>query len=341
MRLLVDINHPAHVHFFKNFIWDMKKLGNEIIIVASKKDIALDLLDGYGFDYINIGSYGNTFVHKLINLVFLDIQMLLVVIKHNPDVILGINSVRGAHAGWLLRKKTLIFTDTEHAVEQIALYKPFATKILTPTCFLSDLGPKHVRYSGYHELAYLHPSRFEAGTDFHAEIGLRPADKYFVVRFVSWKATHDFRQHGFSFIGKQRLIDLLSGYGRVIVTSENPLPAQFEPYRMNISPTMIHKALSSASLYIGEGGTMATEAAILGIPSVFVSTLSAGTFKELENKYSLLKSFTEEEEALHFLENEISEGSLFADRSSHKDKLIRDKVDVTSWMVDYVSTFGK
>ena len=24
-KILVDIGHPAHVHFFKNFIWEMEK----------------------------------------------------------------------------------------------------------------------------------------------------------------------------------------------------------------------------------------------------------------------------------------------------------------------------
>ena len=31
MRIVVDINHPAHVHYFKNFIWEMqKKAGSHI-----------------------------------------------------------------------------------------------------------------------------------------------------------------------------------------------------------------------------------------------------------------------------------------------------------------------
>jgi len=29
MRIVVDINHPAQVHYFKNFIWEMGKKEKE------------------------------------------------------------------------------------------------------------------------------------------------------------------------------------------------------------------------------------------------------------------------------------------------------------------------
>jgi predicted glycosyltransferase len=60
MRIVVDIGHPAHVHLFKNFVWEMQKRGHEILITASKKEVSLRLLDAYGFDYIPLGSYGSS-----------------------------------------------------------------------------------------------------------------------------------------------------------------------------------------------------------------------------------------------------------------------------------------
>ena len=49
MRILIDIGHPAHVHYFKNFIWQMQKKGHEFMITARDKEVALNLLDKYGF----------------------------------------------------------------------------------------------------------------------------------------------------------------------------------------------------------------------------------------------------------------------------------------------------
>jgi len=52
MKILVDINHPAHVHLFKNIIVHLRDAGYELYIVARKKDITLKLLDALGFEYI-------------------------------------------------------------------------------------------------------------------------------------------------------------------------------------------------------------------------------------------------------------------------------------------------
>jgi len=53
MNIVVDINHPADVHLFKNFISKMKEKGHKILITATKKDVSIKLLDNYDFDYIN------------------------------------------------------------------------------------------------------------------------------------------------------------------------------------------------------------------------------------------------------------------------------------------------
>lgn len=51
MIILVDIGHPAHVHLFKNLIWSLKKKGHEVHITARDKEIVLQLLNNYKFDY--------------------------------------------------------------------------------------------------------------------------------------------------------------------------------------------------------------------------------------------------------------------------------------------------
>jgi len=55
MRILIDIGHPADVHFFKNMIRNLGKKGHEIKITARKKDVTLDLLNAYHFKYEYLG----------------------------------------------------------------------------------------------------------------------------------------------------------------------------------------------------------------------------------------------------------------------------------------------
>ena len=196
MKIVVDINHPAHVHFFKNFIREMEERGHQVVITASQKDLAYTLLQKYGFTYIPLGCYGDSLLKKLVNLPLLDLRMYNVLKKMNPDISVGIGSIRAAHASLLLKKPCISFEDTEHATEQIRLYLPFAASVCTPSCYRGDIGPKQIRYNGYHELAYLHPDRFTPNPTVLTELGLTEGDPFIVVRFVSWQASHDVGQHG-------------------------------------------------------------------------------------------------------------------------------------------------
>ena len=47
MRVLVDIGHPAHVHFFKNTIWSLEKKGHQVMVVSRDKDVVIELLNAY------------------------------------------------------------------------------------------------------------------------------------------------------------------------------------------------------------------------------------------------------------------------------------------------------
>ena len=39
MKVLFDISHPAHVHFFKNMVWQLTEEGHDTLIVARDKAI--------------------------------------------------------------------------------------------------------------------------------------------------------------------------------------------------------------------------------------------------------------------------------------------------------------
>jgi predicted glycosyltransferase len=52
MRVMVDIGHPAHVHFFRNAIRELEKRGHSVKVTARDKDVALRLLEAYGIPYV-------------------------------------------------------------------------------------------------------------------------------------------------------------------------------------------------------------------------------------------------------------------------------------------------
>jgi len=339
MRIVVDMNHPAHVHYFRYFIQEMKKKGHDVLITASEKDVTLRLLDGYNLSYKDVGSYGNSIEKKLINIPIMDFRYYRLMRIFKPDILIGFGSIRAAHASFLLKKPCINFTDTEHSTEQMMLYRPFVKVICTPKCFCHDLGAKHIRFNGYMELASLHPNRFTPDPSVLNELDLTEKDPFIIVRFVSWKASHDIGQFGIR--DKVRFVKTLERYGRVLITSEGVLPDELKTYQIKISPEKIHNFLYYATLYIGEGATMASEAAILGTPSIFVSSLvgTMGNFIELEETYDVLYSYTDDSKALRkaidILENPTSKKEWMAKRR----RLINDTIDLTAFMVWFVEKY--
>jgi predicted glycosyltransferase len=333
MRYLIDINHPGHVHFFKNFIWEAQKKNHEVIITSSDKDVALDLLNKYKLTYYNLGKYGKSVVSKIINIPFKNLALLKIALREKPDLFLGIASFRVAQVAWLLGKKSFIFDDTEHSTKEIALYKPFASSIFNPDSFTLNLGSKQEKYKGSHELAYLHPSRFMPDERVLEELNLDIQEKIFVFRFVSWEAGHDIGYKGFSLETKIKMIENLSQHGRVLITSEGKLPQSLLKYQISVSPEKIHSVLYYASLYIGEGATMAMEAAILGTPSLYINPLKLGYLNEMIDKYKIVFQPNESEIVL-LLEKFISEGFDKKIYKSASSQFIAESIDVTGFILE-------
>lgn len=342
MKILFNIGHPAQVHLFKYLIRELEHLGHQCKITTIAKDVTLHLLEAYGFPYEVVGEGKPTLITKALELIRIESRLYRIARLFQPDILVGgVGNVYVAHVGLLLGKPSIVFDDTEHAKIDHFLMDPFASVICTPSCYLDDIGPKQVRYNGYHELAYLHPNRFTPNPAVLRELGLTENDTFIIVRFVSWEASHDVGQCGIR--DKIGLVKDLERYGRVIITSEGPLPPELEEYRMRVSPEKLHDLLYYATLYIGEGATMASEAAVLGTPSIFISSLAGtmGNLVEIEETYNLLYSFTDGNIAM---DRVIKILQIPASKENWRIKRVRlheDKIDMTAFMVWFIENYPR
>lgn len=339
MRIVVDVNHPADYHYYKNFIAAMQDRGHDILITASEKDVSFRLLESSGLDYINLGSYGNSLPRKVLNVGYMDYKMYRAVKGFDPDIFLGLGSIRAPHVAFILRKKSINFEDTEIASQQMILRMPFVSTVWTPRCFKGRLGEKQVRYDGFKELAYLHPNYFVPDAGVLGDIGQKKGDSLIVLRLVSWEATHDVGHHGIR--DRAGFVREMEKYGRVLITSEAKLEGGLEKYRIAIPPERIHHLLYFADLYFGEGATMATEAAILGTPSIYLSSIKnkLGTMDELCDKYGLVHCYDSDEEALTKAVELVRTPGAKAEWKKKRDKLLGEKIDVTAFMVWFVENY--
>jgi predicted glycosyltransferase len=256
----------------------------------------------------------------------------------DPDVMVSVGSPAVGHAAKILGKPHVLFTDNDVLSNYLAT--PFADIICTPEKYETDYGSKHIRYPGYHELAYLHPEQFTPEPDMLRDYSIEPTDDYFILRFVSWGAHHDVGKSGLDIKGKRRLVSFLEEYGAVYITSEGDIPSEFEEYQFPVPPHLIHNMLSYANIYIGDSQTMATEAAVLGTPSVransFAGENDMSNFVELEEQYELLYSFEDQNLAIEKIKSMVNYNDLGTKWEERRKRLISDKINVGDFITEII-----
>jgi predicted glycosyltransferase len=284
-----------------------------------------------------LGVLGQNLITKVLFLLCSELKLLLHCIGSPPDLFVGEDSFHCSHVAWLLRKKSLILTHTDNAPEQVAVYKPFATKILTPACFRYDIGPRHERVNSFLNLAYLHPDTFTPDAGILAEAGLQPGETFFIIRFVSWNATHDLKARGLSLETKRSVIETMRQHGRVFITSESALPDEFSALQLNLPPEKIHHLLFFATLLYGESGSMAAEAALLGTHAIFCDHEGRGYTDELEEPYELVYNFRltrqAELQSLQKLTSLLSNPNLAAEGKAKRTRLLAEKEQMTEILI--------
>lgn len=300
LHYLFELNHPKHYHQFKNIFKAISANNDSFEVIARNKDVLLFLLNEDNVPYHIYGKRGNSLFNKLLFIPRLLIDYFRKVKAISPDVIVSKASPYAAIIGKLMNIPTVITPDSEIVYLTNKFVAPISSLVITQNSFNKKFGVKHKTITGFFETTYLHPAYFHPQEDELLTIKLKKDEKYFVVRFIGWDANHDINQFGFSNEEKIKLVNFLEKYGRVIITSEKNVPHDLQKNVFKLHPSKIHHLLSYADLYIGDSQSMATEAALLGTPSIrynsFVGENDMSNFKLLQEKYDLLincRSFEE------------------------------------------------
>ncbi len=339
MNILIDIIHPAHVHFFRHAISEFEKHGHKVAVTARQKDVTIELLENFGIPFTVLSKAGAGAGGLLCELVTRDIKLWMFCRKFRPDVLTGISGVFVAHVGALLRRPSIVWDDTEHQRLAHIITWPFATAIHNPDSYWLPPGRKQHFYPGCHDLAYLHPKRFTPSADVVKQVGINPDEKFCIIRFVSWGAHHDVGQHGFAEDKKLQFIKTIAEYARPYITSEGSLPPEFAEYQLKIPVHRFHHVLAFASLCVAEGATVASESAVLGTPSVYINTLKAGCL-DMFAEYGLLSQTTDTDRALELSLAWLKDENAKEKCRAAREKFLAEKIDVTDYIVETVEQAG-
>jgi uncharacterized protein len=345
MNILIDIGHPAHVHYFRNLATEFKKNGNMVFWSTKDIPIAKQLLNFYGYEYLVLPQKSDTIAGKIRKQLYYNLKLVHYCLNKKISLIIGV-SVTAAHISKISKIKSFIFDDDDDEVQ------PLLTKYVTPYCteLLSpdSLRGKRIRkdtvfYPGFHELAYLHPRRFEPDRTVLQECELKDGEPFFILRFNVFKAHHDTNIRGLSLEQKLQLINILVKHGRIFITTERDIEQELSPWQLKISPEKIHSLLAYATLFVSDSQTMTSEAAMLGIPSLRCNSFAGrlSTLEEEENQYGLTYAFLpgDFDKLLEKMQELLAIPDLRSEWQNRRIKMLEDKIDVTSFWIWFIENY--
>lgn len=314
----------------------MKKKNHTFLIIAKNRNVTHKLLDYYRINYIKRKDYPNSLFGKLFSIPLTDIFVIIKSLCFKPDIMIGFSGTHISHAGFLLRIPSIVLDDTDHAHLAHLSYKNFASKIITPKCFKKNFGKKHIKINSYTELFYLHKKYFKPNNNVLKKLNLSKNEEYVILRFVSWNANHDFGIKTLSYDDKKKIFNYLKRKIKVFISSESELDSEFKSHELNIHPALMHDALYYSKFYVGEGGTTASESAILGVPSIYTNILKMGYIDD-EIKAGLIYQTINLEEIFKIIDKLlISKKDKYIKRANN---LINKKIDPTNYLIKYVENY--
>ena len=343
MKILIDINHPAHVHLLRNTYALLVKNGHEVIVTVKEIPSAVRLLNLYGIPFVNLGQKNDSIAKKGLNQVVYDWRIFELAKKHHIDIAVG-SSINITHVSKMCKMRSVVMDDDDDEVEPLFVKfgHPFADAILTPSAIIRK-SKKAIYVNSYHELAYLHPNVFHPNPQVLQEVGVEEGEPFFVVRFNAFKAHHDVGAAGLSMESKLRLLDCLKAKGKVFITTERDIDDEFKSYQLSVSPEKIHSLIHYAAMLIGDSQTMTSEAAVLGTPAIkcnsFAGRLSVPN--ELEQKYGLCYSFLPNQVEAFFakIDELLAISCLKEEWKRRRQKMLGDKIDYSQFFTWFIENY--
>lgn len=321
------------------------KLNHDVLIVATKKDILLDLLNNVAWEYLNIlpGGRKDNKLSIAISLLKQDYRLYKICKKFKPNLLVG-TSTEITHIGKILKIKSLFFIEDDLKIVPLVglLAHPFADFIISPSvCDNGKWNKKTIKYPGYQKLAYLHPDLFVPNKSLlHSNF---QNTKYYILRLSKLGAHHDGGIKGISKDLLLRLINLLEMKGNVFISSEGKLPSELLKYELKINIDHIHHYLAFCDLFISDSQSMSLEAALLGIPNLRISSFSGkiNVLEELEHIYGLTKGLKPENEIeiINFIEYITSDPDIKSQFKEKQKKLLKEKINVSEFITWLIENF--
>jgi predicted glycosyltransferase len=276
MKIWFDLSNSPHINMFHDLIRELESDGHEIIITSRPLANTVQLLDQRGLKHTVIGEhYGKNIYKKIFGYPIRVLQLRKFLAPLKPDLAISQSSFHSPIVAKLLGIPSIYTNDNEHAMGNKPAFI-FASKILIPENLaiekIAKLGvnaKKITQYPGVKEGIYLWSKgeriqqKRKANTDNTIKIFIRPEPQ----TAQYYKGKENFLD--------EMLLTLQHKYKICVLTRDNQQyihykQDKFDKLNVPDKPIDFETIATQCTIFIGAGGSMTRELAILGIPTISV-----------------------------------------------------------------------
>ena len=277
MKIWFDISNSPHINLFASLIREIRTQ-HEIIITCRPLANTIDLLEGHGFEFEVVGKhYGASTLKKAYGYPVRVAELYRYLRGRKPDVAISQSSFHSPVVARLLGIRAIYLNDNEHALGNVPSFLAAHTIMIPEYLDIERVlrrgatRKKVIQYPGVKEGIYLWNS-----SDLHipSRAGLFTPNgrKTVFVRPEPWTA--QYYSGRINFLGP--LLLFLREHLNVVLLPRGPKQAEYFQTDEFSGITVLETALGLADivprcdLFLGAGGTMTREMAVLGIPTISV-----------------------------------------------------------------------
>ncbi|RPD98007.1 DUF354 domain-containing protein [Aureibaculum marinum] len=346
MKVLFLVYHPVDPYITFETAKRIEENGGEVFYgIIEKEGIIKKIIDDYKFNNQTIGVSKPSFIGKLFNVISLSIKINKIVKKFKPDLVFSPAGPYSSIALKFSKIPLICWEDTETATFNFKYsHKRIDTLLLTKSFYKELPGNNIIRFNGYKELAYLHPSVFKANSTILKTLGLTKNDKIVLMRFSALNAMHDIGLKSEVESNDTKILKFIKKIeveykAKVFISvTERNLDERFDDYKLMIEPSQYVHLLSFCSLYIGEGTTTASEAGVLGVPWIALRDKPLGYLNDQEDNYGLGIRTDNFDLALKKAE-EYLQDHIKVQWAEKRKRLLTDKIDVSAFLTWFLCNY--
>jgi predicted glycosyltransferase len=276
MRIWFDISNSPHVLMFRDLIYDLKLQGHDIVITSRPLANTIELLDQNNISHTPVGiHYGKNIFMKMFGYPIRVFYLWKYLRDKKIDLAVSQSSFHSPLVSYLLGISSIYTNDNEHAIGNIPAFM-FAKRIFVPESFaFSNIGlmgliqRKVIRYPGIKEGIYLWRKSDHVLQKKNQSVVQQ--QKLFVRPEPS---TAQYYKGGANFLDE--FINQAKSIYSITILPRNHdqilhyTSDAFRGIHVATAPLTFDEIAKECSLFIGAGGSMTREMAMVGIPTISV-----------------------------------------------------------------------